>query len=128
MIIKLLNLGERQDSVLQLQEQIQRQQQTGYRLAYSVDESNGETICVAGFVIQEKLAWGRHMYVDDLVTSENARNTGAGTQMITWLTDYGRQHGCGELHLDSGVQRFAAHRFYLREGFEIRSHHFMKVL
>jgi hypothetical protein len=35
-----------------------------------------------------------------------------------------RAAGCGELHLDSGVQRFAAHRFYLRERMEIMAHHF----
>ncbi len=27
-----------------------------------------------------------------------------------------------KLQLDSGVQRFGAHRFYLREGFHISSH------
>jgi len=29
-----------------------------------------------------------------------------------------------QLHLDSGVQRYMAHKFYLREGFIIASHHF----
>lgn len=40
-----------------------------------------------------------------------------------------RQHGEGyELHLDSGVQRYGAHRFYLRHGMDITSHHFRLVL
>jgi len=29
-----------------------------------------------------------------------------------------------QLHLDSGVQRFSAHRFYLSKRMEISSHHF----
>ncbi len=37
--------------------------------------------------------------------------------MISWLKSHARQLGCNQLHLDSGVQRFSAHRFYLREGF-----------
>jgi hypothetical protein len=35
-----------------------------------------------------------------------------------------RREGCRALHLDSGVQRFAAHRFYLGKRMEITSRHF----
>ena len=107
--------------------QIQEQQAEGYRVAYveSVDgDGPGEVLCVAGFVVATKLAWGRHIYVDDLVTDTRRRSRGAGKVLIDWLRDHGRELGCRELHLDSGVQRFAAHRFYLREGFHIASHHF----
>lgn len=37
-------------------------------------------------------------------------------------------HGCEELHLDSGVQRFPAHRLYLKFGFDIGAHYFSKAL
>ena len=103
-------------------EQIKSQQAEGYRLAYV--ESRGEVLSVAGFVIGTKLGWGKHMYVDDLVTAERHRSSGAGSRLIEWLKAHARELGCEQLHLDSGVQRFAAHRFYLRHGFEIRSHHF----
>ena len=102
--------------------QIKAQQQTGYQVAYV--ELGGDVLCVAGFVVSTKLAWGKHIYVDDLVTVEGERSKGAGRQMIAWLKAHARQVGCNQLHLDSGVQRFAAHRFYLREGFNIASHHF----
>src|SRR5262245_45083721 len=84
--------------------QIKAQQQDGYRVAYL--ESGGEVQCVAGFVIGTKLAWDRHMYVDDLVTAERHRSTGAGARMMDWLKSYALAHGCRQLHLDSGVQRF----------------------
>jgi GNAT superfamily N-acetyltransferase len=104
-------------------QQIKRQQQEdGYLLASA--EQDGEAIAAAGFVINRKLAWGKHIYVDDLVTDQNHRSTGAGKALIDWLKAYGLQQGCEQLHLDSGVQRFPAHRFYLREGFDITSHHF----
>ncbi len=105
-----------------LKQRIKLQQQQGYQLAYV--EDNGNVLSAAGFVIGEKLAWGRHIYVDDLVTAAAHRSTGAGKLLMDWLKDFGRQQGCGQLHLDSGVQRFRAHRFYLREGFNINSHHF----
>lgn len=111
-----------QYSATELAKQIRKQQALGYQLAYV--EEQGKVLCVAGFVIGEKLAWQKHLYVDDLVTSEKQRSTGAGKLLMNWLRNYAREQGCQQLHLDSGVQRFGAHRFYLREGFCINSHHF----
>ncbi|MCH8265820.1 MAG: GNAT family N-acetyltransferase [Proteobacteria bacterium] len=102
--------------------QIRLQQAEGYQIAYV--EKDGEVLCVAGFVMCNKLAWQKHIYVDDLVTDAAVRSTGAGKFMMDWLKNHAREHGCKQLHLDSGVQRFAAHKFYLREGFELNSHHF----
>lgn len=100
------------------------QQQTvaGYRLAYlSVD---GRVQAVAGYRITENLAWGRFLYVDDLVTDEAARSRGYGKALLAWLAEHARQNGCAQLHLDSGMQRKDAHRFYLREGMDNAGFHF----
>lgn len=128
----LLQLRPQYETVDRLLEQIDRQQrEESYELAYVVagDESSGsesaaEVFSVAGFVIAEKLAWGKHLYIDDLITSQTERSRGAGRLLIDWCRRYALEKDCRELHLDSGVQRFAAHRFYLREGFRISSHHF----
>lgn len=101
---------------------IKEQKLEGFQVAYV--EQAGEVLCVAGFVVGTKLAWGKHIYVDDLVTDESRRSTGAGKVMIDWLKAHARELGCQTLQLDSGVQRFRAHGFYLREGFHISSHHF----
>ena len=105
-----------------LKVQIEKQQEAGYQIAY-VKQSE-EILCVAGFVVGEKLAWGKYIYIDDLVTNEASRSTGAGSFIINWFKHYAKEIGCQQLHLDSGVQRFSAHRFYLRERFNIGSHHF----
>jgi GNAT superfamily N-acetyltransferase len=102
---------------------IRAQRADGYHLAY-VESDDARVLCVAGFVISSKLAFGRHLYVDDLVSDAAARSTGAGKAIMDWLKAHARAQGCVQLHLDSGVQRFDAHRFYLREGFRIASHHF----
>jgi GNAT superfamily N-acetyltransferase len=103
-------------------EQVLRQNAAGYRLAY-VEEDGAVQAC-AGYRLLENLAWGRFLYVDDLVTAPEARSRGFGAELLGWLKEKAREAGCRELHLDSGVQRFAAHRFYLRERMEITSHHF----
>jgi GNAT superfamily N-acetyltransferase len=107
-------------------QQVQEQQTDGYLLAFVEDE--GEISAAAGFRLSQNLAWGKFLYVDDLVTLPAARSKGYGGKLLDWLTGYARQHGCGELHLDSGVQRLAAHRFYLTNRMEITSHHFAMKL
>lgn len=102
--------------------QIKNQQADGYQLA--TVEVDNSVACVAGFVMNEKLAWGKCLYVDDLVTSETMRSRGAGKAMIDWLKNYAKEQGCRELHLDSGMHRIDAHRFYDREGFDRASLHF----
>jgi GNAT superfamily N-acetyltransferase len=101
---------------------VERQRQTGYELALLEDE--GEVIAVSGFRILDNLAWGRHLYVDDLVTRADKRSRGYGRALFQWLLGYASEHECGELHLDSRVTRLAAHRFYWSQGMEMNSHHF----
>lgn len=92
-----------------------------YKLAYVED---GEVRAVAGFRISECLAWGKFMYVDDLVSKSSDRSKGYGGKLIDWLIDYARKADCDQLHLDSGVHRFDAHRFYLNKRMFIEAHHF----
>ncbi len=101
---------------------IRRQMQQGYRLA--MFERDNEVVALAGFRVCENLAWERFLYVDDLITDETQRSSGAGKALFDWLLNTARNEGCQQLHLDSGVQRFGAHRFYLREGMHIAGHHF----
>ena len=107
-------------------ERVQVQKKHGYQLLIASVE--GKVIGCAGFSIGHKLAWGKHLYIDDLVTAQKHRSSGAGKAMLEWLENFARDHGCGQIHLDSGVQRFAAHKFYLREDYSIASHHFSKSL
>jgi GNAT superfamily N-acetyltransferase len=99
-----------------------RQQKEGYQLAYL--ELDRAVRSVAGFRIFDLLFSGRTLYVDDLVTHESDRSQGFGAALFDWLVEYARKNGCEHLTLDSGVQRFAAHRFYLKRGMDITSHHF----
>jgi GNAT superfamily N-acetyltransferase len=106
--------------------QVRRQEAQGYRLAALSVE--GRVRAVAGFRLSESLAWGRHIYVDDLVSDGEERSRGYGAALLKWVADYGREQGCKQLHLDSGVQRHGAHRFYLRERMDIVFYHFRRDL
>lgn len=102
------------------------QRDLGYNLAAVLD--NGEIQTVAGYRFTESLAWGRFMYVDDLVTRSAARSQSFGHQMFEWLVAEAKRKDCAQLHLDSGSQRTDAHKFYFREGLKITSFHFKTVL
>jgi hypothetical protein len=52
----------------------------------------------------------------------------ASSAMLDWLHRYARKQGCEQLHLDSGIQREQAHRFYHREGMTTAAYHFVTLL
>jgi len=107
-------------------ERVRQQQSQGYRMAYL--EVAGAPVAVAGFRISSNLAWGKFLYVDDLVTLEHQRSHGYGAALLSWLNEYAIQQGCNQLHLDSGTQRKAAHRFYEREQVTVTGFHFARNL
>lgn len=101
---------------------IRRQMAGGYRLAMLDDD--GVVRAVAGYRFMDNLFAGRVLYVDDLVTDSAARSRGYGKGLLDWLVERAREEACHSLELDSGVQRFDAHRFYLTRRMAISSHHF----
>ena len=105
---------------------VSAQRAGGYRLVYL--EAGGNVVCVAGFRIAHCLAWGQFLYVDDLVTDAAQRSRGYGKTMLRWLRAEALRTQCEQFHLDSGVQRIDAHRFYLREGMQRSSYHFAELL
>ena len=105
---------------------VRRQMDSGYFIARLNNEE--QVKAVAGFRFGEFLAWGRIMYVDDLVVKATERDKGYGGQLLEWLIAHARENGCDQFHLDSGTHRLDAHRFYKAHGMEIGSYHFsMKV-
>ena len=106
---------------------VRRQQaQSRWRLIYA--EDNGTPVAAAGFRVSEWLAWGKALYVDDLICLESHRGKGFAEALMRWMEDLARKEGCGEFHLDSGTHRLAAHRFYHRLKLGITSFHFQKKL
>lgn len=103
-------------------EQVQRQLIAGYHLVYITE--NEEVKACAGFRFLEFLAWGRVLYIDDLITDTNARKKGYGSKLLSSLIDEAKSAHCDQIHLDSGYQRHDAHRLYLNHGFKLNSHHF----
>ena len=120
-------LGSAEALVRQIDE---RQRPAGYRLAAVFTAGDDDAAAVAGFRVNEYLAWEKHLYVDDLVTAEVHRGQGHANRLFAWLEAEARRAGCTQFHLDSGVgeDRQDAHRFYFRHGLRIGAYHFQREL
>lgn len=104
------------------------QRAEGYRLVGAFVEGQAEPVAVAGFRVLHTLAWGYVLYVDDLVTREAYREQGHAAALKRWLVEEATRLGCDQLHLDSGVHRHTAHRFYLNQRMRITAYHFAREL
>ena len=93
-----------------------------FRLAYLKDE--GEVKAVAGIRVSEWLHRGKYLEIDDLVAKDGERSKGYGGILFDWIVDLARTEQCNHVRLLSGVQRFEAHRFYLRKRMNIEAHYF----
>jgi len=100
------------------------QAEQGYRLVVLFED--GQARAAAGYRCVENLAWGKSLYVDDLITDEASRSKGYAAKLFDWLEEEAGRSGCAMLHLDSGTQRHDAHRFYLNKSMKISAYHFDK--
>jgi ribosomal protein S18 acetylase RimI-like enzyme len=101
-------------SAAELVERWRRQRADGYRLL--VLRRGERPVALAGWRLQENLVHGRHLYVDDLVTTEAERRSGHGERLMARLLEEGRAQGCGRLVLDTPLTNVLGHRFYYRAG------------
>ncbi|OGK55805.1 hypothetical protein A3J15_03845 [Candidatus Roizmanbacteria bacterium RIFCSPLOWO2_02_FULL_38_10] len=102
--------------------QVSHLRKENYRIIFVITDK--KAVSAAGFHILQNLAWGKFIYIDDLITLEQYRSQGFGQMLFNWIIDYAKLNKIGQIHLDSAVWRYDAHRFYLRNKMHISSHHF----
>ena len=92
----------------------------------SSDVVRNKVVAVGGARIMNNFAFGKILYIDDLVVDEKERSKGHGQTLFDWFLHHASDNGCNSLQLDSGVERYGAHRFYLTNRMEIRAHRFCR--
>ena len=105
---------------------IRQMEGQGFHLIYLKDDGN--VVAVAGYRIAFNLFLGKHLYIDDLVTSQSVRSKGYGETIYNWIKNEAKKAECKFIHLDSAVHRHESHRFYFRQGLVISSFHFREKL
>jgi len=99
----------------------------GARMVVALDV-DGTPLGLALYRVYENTYEDLRLYIDDLVSDEQHRSQGIGSQLLEWCADEARRLGCSFQVLDSGTWRTEAHRLYFRQGFSITSFHFTKPL
>jgi len=94
----------------------------GFRVVYL--KAEGEVKAVAGIRVSEWLHGGKYLEIDDLVAKDGERSKGYGGTLFDWIVELARKENCNHVRLLSGVQRFDAHRFYLKKRMNIEAHYF----
>lgn len=102
---------------------IDKMEHQTYQLAY-IEEENGNVPAIIGFRYMTMLYCGNIIYIDDLSTIPEARGKGYASQLLDFIIDLAQTQKLDGVHLDSGHQRYDAHRLYLNEKFKITAHHF----
>jgi GNAT superfamily N-acetyltransferase len=105
---------------------VREMMEEGYILAFI--GSDNSAVAAIGFRYMQLLYNGKQYYIDDLSTLPAYRGKGYAGKLLDFVIDLARQNGFDTVTLDSGHQRFDAHRLYLNKGFTISAHHFSKTL
>ena len=83
----------------------------GYRLL-ALEDNGGTIQALAGIRVSTNLYYGRHVWVDELVTAPDARSLGHGRTLLRHVEELAVSEGCEVVGLSSGLRRVDAHRFY----------------
>jgi ribosomal protein S18 acetylase RimI-like enzyme len=122
-VVKLLRPALDQDRYLTLMLYMLDE---GYKMIYI--EENGQVVSFCGYRLITMLYRGRSLYIDDLCTLMEYRGKGYARALLDHVFNEAKEEELQSIHLDSGHQRYEAHKLYLNSGFKIRAHHFQLTL
>lgn len=98
----------------------------GYRAAAVF--SSRRMIAASGFWVRTRFWSGCEFDIDNFIVDKHYRREGIGSLLYAWLEARARAEQADRIVLDSYVSSHWAHRFYLRQGFEITGYHLTKTL
>ncbi|WZL89607.1 GNAT family N-acetyltransferase [Salinimicrobium sp. 3283s] len=87
-----------------------------------------QTVGVFGLWFMTRHYAGRSCEPDHIFIKEEYRSKGVGKSLFEFIYKYATEKGCETSELNSYVQNYRSHKFYLNEGYEIKGYHFLKKL
>ena len=125
-ILPLLQLINPTTELSVLAERLEAMKSTDYQCLGVFDGDRLVGIC--GFWMLIKIYVGKHIEPDNVVIHPDYRSQGIGEQMLAWIFDYGRQHGCIASELNVYVQNSPGIKFWMSQGYKIIGFHMQKNL
>jgi GNAT superfamily N-acetyltransferase len=90
------------------------------------DHNDVQIVALMGYRILWDFVRGKHLYVDDLITTESVRSRGLGAELLSIAEQEAKRHGCASLRLCTGIENEGGVRFYERNGWRKRSFAYVK--
>ncbi|MCB7481431.1 GNAT family N-acetyltransferase [Christiangramia sediminis] len=91
---------------------------------YKADEMIG----VFGLWFMTRHYAGRACEVDHIYIEDPYQRKGVGKALMEFIHQFAESKGCETMELNTYVENFGSHKFYMNLGYIIRGYHFLKKL
>lgn len=91
-------------------------------------EEDNKILALMGYRILSDYVRGKHIYVDDLVSSESVRSKGLGAELLKYAEGVAKEMNCTTLRLCTGIENERGVNFYERNGWTKRAFAYTKKL
>ncbi len=91
-------------------------------------EENNQILAVMGYRILFDYVRGKHIYIDDLVSSESVRSKGLGAELLKYAEGVAKDLNCKTLRLCAVIENERGVQFYEKNGWLKRAFAFTKKL
>ena len=91
-------------------------------------EEEGNILAVMGYRFISDYVHGKHLYIDDLVTTKKQRSKGLGVLLLSYAENLAQKSGCKMLRLCTGIDNELGKKFYQKNGWDLRAVAFKKKL
>lgn len=87
-----------------------------------------ELIGVFGLWFMTRHYAGKSCEPDHVILKPEYQSKGIGKEIFEFIFRYSKEKGCETSELNSYVQNFKSHKFYMNNGYVIKGYHFLKKL
>lgn len=87
-----------------------------------------QLIGVCGLWMMTKFYVGKHIEPDNVFILPEYRRQGYGKQLLDWVYDYGRTHGCLASEMNCYISNENGNAFWEQEGFVKIGYHYQKFI
>jgi GNAT superfamily N-acetyltransferase len=101
-------------------------QRDGYEIV--AIECDGLISALMGYRVLFDYVRGKHIYIDDLVSTETARSQGLGAELLKFAEVVAKETNCKTLRLCTGVENDRGVRFYEKNGWTKRAFAYTKQI
>ena len=91
-------------------------------------EDQGQILALMGYRFLSDFVRGKHVYIDDLVSTEKARSRGLGAELLNFAEEIAQNSRCKSLRLCTGIENERGIKFYERNGWTKRAYAYTKKL